>query len=77
MYDRYAKELDPYQELALAEEFYTRTLEMGRNVPKDEMSQDLYQASLDEAKFALKEAKDKIARLQIQEAENIMENDFI
>ncbi len=53
--------LDPYQELALAEEFYTRTLELGRTIPKDEMSQDMYMASLDEAKCVLKEAKQKVA----------------
>ena len=62
--------LDPYQELALAEEFYTRALELGRSIPKDEMSQDIYMASLDEAKCALKEAQQRVAFYEAEVAEH-------
>lgn len=74
MHGRYVEEeMDPYQELELAEEFYIRTMELGRDIPKDEMSQDMYQASLDEARCVLDEARKKVAELEAQQTDQTLE----
>lgn len=79
MHNRYTEPdneeyLDPYQELAMAEEFYTRTLELGRSIPKDEMSQDMYMASLDEAKCTLKEAQQRVAAYESEIVEHDLDD---
>lgn len=66
----YKKEnLDPYQELARAEEFYASTIKIGQSIPKDEASQDMYEAKLDEAKCTLIEARKIVAEYESDIAE--------
>lgn len=55
---------EAYRELEISEEFYSQTIDIGLSMPKDEQSQDQYMAMLDEAKSAVKEARDKIAYLE-------------
>ena len=63
------EKMDPYQQLVMAEEYYSRTLEIGRSIPKDEASQDMYMASLDEARCVLNDAKKYVAEYEAELAD--------